>query len=143
MGSWRDNEALMDAVDGFKQDAKQIAKGEFVCVPNPGDQKRMVFRKWRVDALNEIVAKDFGIPIFALVGREQFHDFSTPRHVCWQILYRSDTIRISLKQIGASYDRDHSTILTGIKRVERKMVDDLKFFKQVQRLRRNWEALGV
>jgi hypothetical protein len=62
------------------------------------------------------VSEETGYTIEELRGRGRDRWLSWSRFECWARIY--DTGGISLPQIGRYFDRDHSTILSGIRRAK-------------------------
>jgi chromosomal replication initiator protein len=79
-------------------------------------------------AIIEAVAKDFVLPVAALIGPARPAVLVRPRHiVCW-VAYQ--TGRFSLPQIGRALgDRDHTTILHAIRKIDEMRKRDTRLLR--------------
>ena len=76
-----------------------------------------------------------GVPVTTslLLGRSRKSMYVVPRYMMWYFIYKYSANQ-SLKSIGLMFNRDHSTVINGIKRIKnycetetktRKMFNDL------------------
>ena len=84
------------------------------------------------DVIINIVSDHFGIPYNDIVSSKRSKDIATARQVV-MYLCRKYLDRYSLKQIGDSVGkRDHSTVLSGIEKIERLMYEDAQMKKTIE-----------
>lgn len=84
--------------------------------------------------IKRIVAEHFGVPIIEMQSERRSRAVARPRQVA-MYLCRELTLR-SLPAIGSSFgNRDHTTVIHAIKRVEQLMADDPDFKAEVIRAR--------
>ena len=77
-------------------------------------------------------AKYFGLRREDLVSKSRSRPLTTARHIAMYLL--RELTGLSLIKIGELFDRDHSTALHGIKRIERLMPNRDTVYRQVQEL---------
>jgi chromosomal replication initiator protein len=77
-------------------------------------------------------ARYFGLRREDLVSKSRSRPLTTARHVAMYIL--RELTQLSLVKIGELFDRDHTTVMHGIQKVERLMVDRDATYRQVQAL---------
>ncbi len=84
------------------------------------------------DVIINVVSDHFGIPYNDIVSSKRSKDIATARQVV-MYLCRKYLDRYSLKQIGDSVGkRDHSTVLSGIEKIERLMDEDAQMKKTIE-----------
>lgn len=76
--------------------------------------KRRYFQSAHSGIFNA-VAEAWGITVFALLSQSQARKAAWPRFAVFRLLRRKG---LSLTQIGAIMKRDHSTVLSGLRRAE-------------------------
>jgi chromosomal replication initiator protein len=77
-------------------------------------------------------AKYFGLRLEDLVSKSRSRPLTTARHIAMYLL--RELTGLSLIKIGELFDRDHSTALHGIKRIETMMPQRDTTYRQVQEL---------
>ena len=82
----------------------------------------------------EETARYFGVPVDELSGKSRARPIATARHVA-MYLVRENT-GMSLIKIGELFDRDHSTALHGINKIDASMREREPVYRQVQDLSR-------
>jgi len=88
----------------------------------------------------QIVSEFYGIYSSDILGKAQHHEFSLPRQVA--IFLCRQKLQISLLKLGSIFSRDHSTILSSIKQIEKKISSgDQEFEKNLQTLTYRIEKL--
>ncbi|MGJ0508910.1 MAG: helix-turn-helix domain-containing protein [Methylocystis sp.] len=87
--------------------------------------------------IQRIVAKFYGIDLIEMTSRRRALEYSRPRQVAMYLTAK--TTPQSLPAIGRRFERDHTTVLHAIRRIESLMARDLAFAADVARLR---EALS-
>jgi chromosomal replication initiator protein len=85
-------------------------------------------------------AKYFGLTRDDLISKNRSRPLTTARHVAMYMM--RECTGLSLIKIGELFDRDHTTVLHGVKKVETLMRDRAPIFKQVQDLTRKVRSLG-
>lgn len=63
------------------------------------------------------VCTRYDVTELAIRGRSRVHRNSHPRHVCWALLHYR--LGISFYRIARDYERDHGTVMSGCKRINR------------------------
>jgi chromosomal replication initiator protein len=79
-----------------------------------------------------VTAKYFGLRREDLVSKSRSRPLTTARHIAMYLL--RELTGLSLIKIGELFDRDHSTALHGIKRIETLMPNRDTVYRQVQEL---------
>jgi len=72
------------------------------------------------------------VSIDDLLGHRRFKPFVSARHLIWYLLY--NTTEITFQELGARYNRDHTTIIHGVYKIQ-DHIDSYPDFKlEVERL---------
>mgnify|MGYP006267299021 CR=1 FL=1 len=67
--------------------------------------------------IKEQVCKYYHMPVSDIMGRNRVADINLTRQVCfWVSRYLPDYFSLTL--IGSYYNRDHATVINGVKRIE-------------------------
>ena len=82
----------------------------------------------------EEASRYFEVPISEIVGKSRSRPIATARHVA-MYLVRENT-GLSLIKIGELFDRDHTTALHGIQKIDGSMREREPVYRQVQDLSR-------
>jgi chromosomal replication initiator protein len=82
----------------------------------------------------------FGLTREDLVSKNRSRPLTTARHVAMYLL--RECTGLSLIKIGELFERDHTTVLHGVKKVEMLMRDRAPIFRQVQELTKRLRSLG-
>jgi chromosomal replication initiator protein len=85
-------------------------------------------------------AKYFGLTREDLISKNRSRPLTTARHVAMYMM--RECTGLSLIKIGELFDRDHTTVLHGVKKVETLMRDRAPIYKQVQDLTRRVRSMG-
>ncbi len=83
-------------------------------------------------------ASYFGLTRDDLTSKSRSRPLTTARHVAMYLL--RECTGLSLIKIGEQFDRDHTTVLHGIKKIETLMRDRAPIFRQVQELTKRIRA---
>ncbi|MBK25861.1 MAG: hypothetical protein CME70_17810 [Halobacteriovorax sp.] len=86
--------------------------------------------------IKEFVAQEFDLGSDCFNGRKRTSDVATPRHV---VMYLADKHcrSFSVSQIGRMLERDHTTIIYGIKAVKDKILQDSAFGERLEIIEEN------
>ena len=68
-----------------------------------------------VEAYLNATAQAFGLAAEELLGRSRVHVIVNARHVAMALIYTST--QLSSVQVGDEFDRDHTTVLSAVRRV--------------------------
>ena len=102
------------------------------------DLLRETDRKIRVSEIIKCVASHYNIKVPDLVGKRRTQDIVRPRQVA---IYLSKTLTTkSLPDIGREFNRDHTTVIHSLRRVEKLMAHDTHVSDDIELLRRKLEA---
>ena len=85
-------------------------------------------------------AKYFGLTREDLVSKNRSRPLTTARHVAMYMM--RECTGLSLIKIGELFERDHTTVLHGVKKVELLMRDRAPIFRQIQDLTKKVRSLG-
>ena len=84
--------------------------------------------------IREVVAKNWHVPEYALGSKRRTKDLAVPRQVAMYLI--RDILGCPLVQIGKMFgDRDHSTVIHSIRRVEETIERDPSFRRKVESVR--------
>ncbi|MFN2544397.1 MAG: chromosomal replication initiator protein DnaA [Actinomycetota bacterium] len=92
-------------------------------------------------AILDETASYFGLTRDDLVSKNRSRPLTTARHVAMYLL--RECTGLSLIKIGELFDRDHTTVLHGVKKIELLMRDRAPIFKQVQDLTRKVRSMAA
>jgi chromosomal replication initiator protein len=81
----------------------------------------------------EAVCQHFGVSEKDLRGRARTRDIAHPRQVAMHLL-REET-EISLEEIGRTLGRDHTTVMHGIRKIEKQLEDDVQLRAAIMAIR--------
>ncbi len=82
----------------------------------------------------EETARYYGLSIDDLISKNRSRPLTTARHVAMYLL--RECTAMSLIKIGQAFDRDHTTALHGINKIDKNMRDREPVYRQVQDLSR-------
>ena len=85
-------------------------------------------------------ASYFGLTRDDLISKNRSRPLTTARHVAMYLL--RDCTGLSLIKIGELFERDHTTVLHGVKKIEMLMRDRAPIFRQVQELTKRVRSMG-
>jgi chromosomal replication initiator protein len=92
----------------------------------------------RADTIMEETAEYFGLGREDLISKSRSRPLTTARHVAMYLL--REFTGLSLIRIGEHFERDHTTVLHGIKKIEGLMPARGSTYKQVQELTKKIRA---
>lgn len=83
----------------------------------------------KVQRVEEVIAQAANVRLEDINGKARDHEIVAARHAVWMIAH--DHLKYSYSLIGKFYDRDHTTIMNGVKRfrkgkVSQKIIDGIK-----------------
>ena len=71
------------------------------------------------EKINFVVAEQFGVTSEGLTGSSQKKDYVLPRQIAMYLC--RDKLNLSYKKIGDLYNRDHSTVMSSVKRIGKEL----------------------
>lgn len=93
----------------------------------------------RVSEVLEIVCAFYNVSVTMVLGDQRTSKLTLPRHIAF-FLGREVT-KLSLPEIGRKLGgKDHSTVISGIRRIQRQLVDDFKLQDDLGVLRAKIDA---
>src|SRR5918996_691276 len=90
------------------------------------------------ETIMDETAKYFGLGREDLVSKSRSRPLTTARHIAMYLL--RELTGLSLIKIGELFDRDHTTVMHGIKRIEQLMPARDTVYRQVQQMTKNITA---
>lgn len=84
------------------------------------------------------IARRFGLNEDEMFGRDASYRVAHPRQVAMYVIHR--TTNASYARLGRLFDRDHKTVMQGVRRLETRMEKDPVLAVKVRRLLREAEA---
>jgi chromosomal replication initiator protein len=86
-----------------------------------------------IRAIQDAVCEAYGVSLVDLVSQRRQASVVTARHVAMWLAYRHTPL--SYPTIGRAFgDRDHTTVMYGVGRVEQRMAEDDVFAYRIRRL---------
>ena len=101
------------------------------------DMLRSIDRKTTIDEIQKKVAEHFNISVKELQSSRRARTVARPRQVA-MYLAKQLTSR-SLPEIGRKFDRDHTTVMHAVRKVEELIVEDQSLAENIEILRRTLE----
>ena len=101
------------------------------------DMLRSIDRKTTIDEIQKKVAEHFNISVKELQSSRRARTVARPRQVA-MYLAKQLTSR-SLPEIGRKFDRDHTTVMHAVRKVEELIVEDPTLAENIEILRRTLE----
>ena len=101
------------------------------------DMLRSIDRKTTIDEIQKKVAEHFNISVKELQSSRRARTVARPRQVA-MYLAKQLTSR-SLPEIGRKFDRDHTTVMHAVRKVEELIVEDPNLAENIEILRRTLE----
>ncbi len=101
------------------------------------DMLRSIDRKTTIDEIQKKVAEYFNISVKELQSSRRARTVARPRQIA-MYLAKQLTSR-SLPEIGRKFDRDHTTVMHAVRKVEELVVEDSSLAENVDTLRRMLE----
>ena len=101
------------------------------------DMLRSIDRKTTIDEIQKKVAEHFNISVKELQSSRRARTVARPRQVA-MYLAKQLTSR-SLPEIGRKFDRDHTTVMHAVRKVEELIIEDQSLAENIEILRRTLE----
>ena len=101
------------------------------------DMLRSIDRKTTIDEIQKKVAEHFNISVKELQSSRRARTVARPRQVA-MYLAKQLTSR-SLPEIGRKFDRDHTTVMHAVRKVEELIIEDPNLAENIEILRRTLE----
>ena len=101
------------------------------------DMLRSIDRKTTIDEIQKKVAEHFNISVKELQSSRRARTVARPRQVA-MYLAKQLTSR-SLPEIGRKFDRDHTTVMHAVRKVEELILEDQSLAENIEVLRRTLE----
>lgn len=98
------------------------------------DMLRSIDRKTTIDEIQKKVAEHFNISVKELQSSRRARTVARPRQVA-MYLAKQLTSR-SLPEIGRKFDRDHTTVMHAVRKVEELIIEDQTLAENIEILRR-------
>ena len=98
---------------------------------------RSIDRKTTIDEIQKKVAEYFNISVKELQSSRRARTVARPRQIA-MYLAKLLTSR-SLPEIGRKFDRDHTTVMHAVRKVEELIVEDTSLAENIDTLRRALE----
>ena len=95
-------------------------------------------RKTTIDEIQKRVAEYFNISVKEMQSSRRARNVARPRQIA-MYLAKHLTSR-SLPEIGRKFDRDHTTVMHAVRKVEELIVEDTSMAESVESLRRSLEG---
>ena len=86
------------------------------------NENAVIYRKPRSQEIVNLVANFFGIASEEITSQTRVYKYTMARHVCWYLMRRIGGY--SFTQIGRAFYRDHTSVLSGVDKVERLIIQD-------------------
>ena len=102
------------------------------------DMLRSMDRKTTIDEIQKKVAEYFSISVKEMQSSRRARNVARPRQIA-MYLAKQLTSR-SLPEIGRKFDRDHTTVMHAVRKVEELIVEDTSLAESVDALRKDLES---
>ena len=97
------------------------------------DMLRSIDRKTTIDEIQKKVAEYFSISVKEMQSSRRARNVARPRQIA-MYLAKQLTAR-SLPEIGRKFDRDHTTVMHAVRKVEELIVEDTSMAESIEHLR--------
>lgn len=101
------------------------------------DMLRSIDRKTTIDEIQKKVAEHFNISVKEMQSSRRARNVARPRQIA-MYLAKQLTSR-SLPEIGRKFDRDHTTVMHAVRKVEELVLEDTSMAESIETLRRALE----
>ena len=101
------------------------------------DMLRSIDRKTTIDEIQKKVAEYFNISVKEMQSSRRARNVARPRQIA-MYLAKQLTSR-SLPEIGRKFDRDHTTVMHAVRKVEELVLEDTSMAESIEALRRTLE----
>lgn len=99
------------------------------------DVLNVLDRRVTIDEIQRKVAEHYSIRVAEMQSKRRERNVARPRQIA---MYLSKTLTPrSLPEIGRKFDRDHTTVIHAVRKVEEMMADDRLFREEIEGLRRS------
>ena len=102
------------------------------------DMLRSLDRKTTIDEIQKKVAEYFNISVKEMQSSRRARNVARPRQIA-MYLAKQLTSR-SLPEIGRKFDRDHTTVMHAVRKVEELLLEDVSMTESIEALRRALEC---
>ena len=102
------------------------------------DMLRSIDRKTTIDEIQKKVAEYFNISVKEMQSSRRARNVARPRQIA-MYLAKQLTSR-SLPEIGRKFDRDHTTVMHAVRKVEELVMEDVSMAESIESLRRALES---
>ena len=85
-----------------------------------------------IDRIFEVVFKKWNIPKEDLVGAKRTKDIAAARHIAVYLIH--DVTDMSLPNIGKIIERDHTTVLSSLDTMEKRMIQNPVFRTELEEM---------
>ena len=102
------------------------------------DMLRSIDRKTTIDEIQKKVAEYFNISVKEMQSSRRARNVARPRQIA-MYLAKQLTSR-SLPEIGRKFDRDHTTVMHAVRKVEELVIEDASMAESIDSLRRSLEC---
>lgn len=102
------------------------------------DMLRSIDRKTTIDEIQKKVAEYFNISVKEMQSSRRARNVARPRQIA-MYLAKQLTSR-SLPEIGRKFDRDHTTVMHAVRKVEELVMEDASMAESIDSLRRSLEC---
>ena len=102
------------------------------------DMLRSYDKRTTIDEIQKKVAEHFNISVKEMQSSRRARNVARPRQIA-MYLAKQLTSR-SLPEIGRKFDRDHTTVMHAVRKVEELIVEDASLAEDVETLRRTLDA---
>ena len=102
------------------------------------DMLRSIDRKTTIDEIQKKVAEYFNISVKEMQSSRRARNVARPRQIA-MYLAKQLTSR-SLPEIGRKFDRDHTTVMHAVRKVEELIVEDTSMAESIENLRHALEC---
>ena len=102
------------------------------------DMLRSFDKRTTIDEIQKKVAEHFNISVKEMQSSRRARTVARPRQIA-MYLAKQLTSR-SLPEIGRKFDRDHTTVMHAVRKVEELIMEDVSLAENVEALRRSLEA---
>lgn len=102
------------------------------------DMLRSIDRKTTIDEIQKKVAEHFNISVKEMQSSRRARNVARPRQIA-MFLAKQLTSR-SLPEIGRKFDRDHTTVMHAVRKVDELIMEDASLAESIETLKRELEC---
>lgn len=104
-----------------------------------GDAIPMAVKRLRSRRIIKVCADEFGVSPEDMLGPRRQRRITWARFAAWELMYQPH--RTSFPEIGRKFDRDHSTILSGVLR-SKELRDNVVYMEMFERCQMRMGSTG-